>query len=177
MENYDNQASYYDNLHENEQKIKYSLTLRRIAPYITDAELCLDCGCGTGLLIKELQNLPLSFVGLDISTAMLRETSHKIQDNRLNLVRGDSNTLPLVDEVFDIVFAFTLLDGEVNWLETLRELYRVCSPQGIIVTSMLRVCPLTSQYKDTVVRFGQKIMDIIDIHGLNEIIFISRKGD
>ena len=96
----------------------------------------------------------------------------KVSEIKMNLI-----DLSFENEFFDIIICSHVLEHIADDRLAMRELYRVCSPQGIIVTSMLRICPLTSQYKDTVVRFGQKIMDIIDIHGLNEIIFISRKGD
>jgi ubiquinone/menaquinone biosynthesis C-methylase UbiE len=177
METYDKQASYYDDLHEHEQKTKYSIVLGKIVQHLTKAKLCFDCGCGTGFLIKELQSQPFTIVGLDISKEMLRKTSHKIKEDRLNinLIRGDSSSIPLKDSIFDVIFAFTILDGEVNWIKTLRELHRVSVSNGILVTSMLRACPSISEYTNIIVSLGQEILDVIDVHRINEIILISKK--
>ena len=174
MRSYDSKASFYDAIHGYEQRVKYSIVLGRIKDRLRKVMSCLDCGCGTGLLLEELEDAFKRsggrLVGLDISEGMLKEALGKRRCDGFHLIRGDSNNIPFQDGSFDLIFAFTILDGEVNGLDTLKELCRVCSNNGIIVVSALRSSPLASRFTEYAVESGLKILDVIDLKGLNEII-------
>jgi len=173
MRSYDGKAPFYDALHRYEQKVKYSIVLGRIKRHLREATSCLDCGCGTGLLLEELRNIfrgSRGLIGLDISVGMLKEALSKMGRGGFHLVRGNSNNIPFPDSSFDLIFAFTILDGEVNGLDTLKELCRVCSSKGIIVASALKSSPLASRFMEYAAESGLKIIDIVDLKGLNEII-------
>jgi ubiquinone/menaquinone biosynthesis C-methylase UbiE len=183
MKLYDEGASCYDDLHRQEQRIKYSIALKRLGGRLKGATSCLDCGCGTGLLLEELMRLSKGsrrmLVGLDVSAGMLREAMKKKGCGGFQLVRGDSNHLPFREGVFDLVFAFTILDGTVNGVETLRELWRVCGDDGLIAASALRSSRLASRFREYAWESGLKLYDLVDLKGLNEIIFVlgKRRGD
>ncbi len=176
IKSYNKQAHLYDELHGNEQMAKYHIVLKKIAYTLSKVKTCLDCGCGTGLLLGELTNLISSIVGFDISGEMLKQASRKVCYNGLHLIRGDSNNIPIADGIFDLIFAFTLLDGEVNGMDTLIELRRTCSPHGILVVSMLRTCPAVSRLKDIISGSGLEILEVLDIKELNEIILILKRA-
>lgn len=171
MVTYDKQSRFYNELHAAEQQIKFALVLRKLTPHLKKTNKYLDCGCGTGLLLQKLQNFT-SIVGVDISLEMLKETSMNLKSEDHNLIRGDSNNLPLMDSIFNLIFAFTLVDGEINGVNTLRELRRVATPDGILIVSMLRICPAVSQLNEILIASDLKVVEVIDVKGLNEIILI-----
>ena len=77
-----------------------------------------------------------------------------------------------MDNIFNLIFAFTLIDGEINGVNTLRELRRVATPDGILIVSMLRICPAVSQLNEILIASDLKVVEVIDVNGLNEIILI-----
>ncbi|MBS7645240.1 class I SAM-dependent methyltransferase [Candidatus Bathyarchaeota archaeon] len=176
MKLYDAKASFYDDLHGYEQKIKHSIVLHRIKNRLEKAVSYLDCGCGTGILLEELRGAlgraNRRLVGLDLSAGMLEAALNKVGCGDLHLVRGDSNNAPFKGSSFDLIFAFTLLDGEANGVDTLRELCRVCSENGLIVASMLRPSRIASTFPEYAKESGLEIMDVIDFKGLNEVILL-----
>ncbi|MBO4392076.1 MAG: class I SAM-dependent methyltransferase [Clostridia bacterium] len=81
MTDYDYIAAIYD---EYTDGFDYSAYLDRIfkkAPYLPKKGLALDCGCGTGTLICELEKRGYSCTGVDISPEMLETASEKIEAN------------------------------------------------------------------------------------------------
>ncbi|MCK5225179.1 MAG: class I SAM-dependent methyltransferase [Planctomycetes bacterium] len=63
----------------------------------------LDNGCGTGLLFENLHNSKI--VGLDISSEMLKYARQHCNE----LVLGNSQQLPFVNDCFDVVFCRSLI--------------------------------------------------------------------
>ncbi|MGC8849315.1 MAG: class I SAM-dependent DNA methyltransferase [Candidatus Bathyarchaeia archaeon] len=181
MKSYDGKASSYDDIHGHEQRIKHSIALARLRDRLREATSCLDCGCGTGLLLEELKDLFRDsdgmLVGLDVSAGMLRMASNRRGCEAFQLIRGDSNNIPIKRGVFDLIFAFTILDGEVNGFDTLRELSRVSTSNGLIVASTLRSSLMASTFSEHIRESGLKILEAIDLKGLNEVILILGKGD
>lgn len=81
MTQYDLIAEIYD---EYTDGFDYSSYLDRIfekAPYLPESGLALDCGCGTGTLISELEKRGYSCTGVDISSEMLEIAAEKIADS------------------------------------------------------------------------------------------------
>lgn len=94
----------------------------------------LDVGCGTGAISLLLAEVGFHVVGVDFAPRMLRRARAKAAtvDERIDLVRGDAERLPLTANGFDAVTArhliWTLPDPEA----ALREWRRVCKPGGRI---------------------------------------------
>ena len=67
-----------------------------------DAQV-LDLGCGTGLELEEYFRLnpEASVTGIDLSDAMLKALKAKLQDYRINLVRGSYFDVLLGEAAFD----------------------------------------------------------------------------
>jgi ubiquinone/menaquinone biosynthesis C-methylase UbiE len=64
-------------------------------------DIILDCGCGTGILLKDLDKLYKSSCGLDISYSMLRKAQNWARGT--DLIVGDIETLPFSEESLDAV--------------------------------------------------------------------------
>jgi SAM-dependent methyltransferase len=93
----------------------------------------LDVGCGTGRALPFLRSSvgrSGTVVGIDATSEMLEAGRSKGRFADGCLVLGDAGALPLVDAAADAVFAAGLLPHLIDPREGLRELARVCRPEG-----------------------------------------------
>ncbi|SCY54916.1 Methyltransferase domain-containing protein [Nitrosospira sp. Nl5] len=92
----------------------------------------LISGIGSGL---DLPYLPLChhYVGLDLTAAMLTRAKSRIGGHRLNLIRGNSMSLPFADESFDHVVLHLILAIVPDAAACLRETARVLKPGGNVL--------------------------------------------
>jgi demethylmenaquinone methyltransferase / 2-methoxy-6-polyprenyl-1,4-benzoquinol methylase len=101
-------------------------------------ERVLDVATGTGLVARELvQRYGCRVVGLDQSAAMLGRARSKIAadpdlSERVELVKGEAESLPFADGAFDHLTFTYLLRYVDNQESTLRELARTVRPGGRI---------------------------------------------
>ena len=98
------------------------------------AERILDVGCGTSQFAAVvLQVFPhMQIVGLDLSGCMLRASRLRFpaSQNRVNLVRADSQQLPFCDNTFDLVTCSHSFHHYPNQICVVREMHRVLRPDG-----------------------------------------------
>jgi SAM-dependent methyltransferase len=87
----------------------------------------LDAGCGIGLLGRLYPGLDL--VGLEASLPLLREarTGYALR------VEGSAESLPFVDQSFDVVVALNMLHHVIHPDKALEEYRRVLRPGGMLV--------------------------------------------
>ncbi len=92
----------------------------------------LISGIGTGL---DIPHLPAGHVytGLDITAAMLERAKARIGNLDVNLVQGDSMSLPFADECFDHVVLHLILAIVPDAPACLRETARVLKPGGKVL--------------------------------------------
>ncbi len=91
----------------------------------------LDLGAGTGRIGKAFVEANDSYVGVDVSLAMLREF---LADSRTaRLVQGSGQQLPLRDGAVDLVLLMQVLGGADDWRGLVNEACRVLAPAGVIV--------------------------------------------
>jgi ubiquinone/menaquinone biosynthesis C-methylase UbiE len=92
----------------------------------------LISGIGTGL---DIPYLPVchQYVGLDLTPAMLDRANSRIGHLQLDLVRGDSMSLPFANESFDYVVLHLILAIVPDAPACLRESARVLKPGGKIL--------------------------------------------
>ena len=92
----------------------------------------LVSGIGTGL---DLPHLPArhQYVGLDLTAAMLNRARSRTGNMRIDLVHGDSMSLPFASESFDYVVLHLILAIVPDAHACLRESARVLKPGGGIL--------------------------------------------
>lgn len=92
----------------------------------------LISGIGSGL---DLPYLPPChrYVGLDLTAAMLRRARSRAGDLRLNLIQGNSMSLPFADGYFDHVVLHLILAIVPDANACLRETARVLKPGGSVL--------------------------------------------
>jgi len=125
----------YKLIYQTEQK-NWWYRVRRIIirQLINKYKLCpqpkiLDVGCGTGLLLKELEKVGKVY-GIDSSLIAVnfcktREVS--------NVKQGDVTNIPFNDCTFDIVLALDILEHVEDDYLALQEIKRVVKKQGVII--------------------------------------------
>jgi ubiquinone/menaquinone biosynthesis C-methylase UbiE len=115
--------------------------------------MILDLPCGTGRLTRLLSDKGYKVVGFDISEAMLRYASQRMDDNCKLFALGSAENLCFKDYSFDCVISFRFfchLDSDVR-VQTLKEMKRV-SKRWIIITNAYLTphTRLRRQFKKTV---------------------------
>jgi len=102
----------------------------RLTPFPTGGRVLLD-GIGTGL---DLAHLPAgnSYVGLDITAAMLRKSKQRCGAHEIDLVQGDAMCLPFADASFDHALLHLILAVVPQPAKCLAEAARVLKPGGSV---------------------------------------------
>ncbi len=126
---YDRFASWY----ENDRSKGYHAFLDRMElkiaqPWVENQEV-LEAGCGTGLLLKELDRMASKATGVDLSAGMLE----KALARGLNAVKGSITELPFPDNSFDTTVSFKVLSHIPDLKKAISEMARVTRPGGHLV--------------------------------------------
>lgn len=174
---YDRLAPIYNALYGHEQslKIKRSLGALEIEP----SDVVLDVGCGTGLLFRYIARSVKMVVGVDISLASLRVARGCARDYGLNnvfLVRADADFLPFRSNVFDKVFAITLLQNMPNPSLTLNEIARVAKDGSEMVITGLKKAFSRKFFTEIIEASGVKFSLLDDAEDISCHIAVCYKG-
>jgi ubiquinone/menaquinone biosynthesis C-methylase UbiE len=89
----------------------------------------LDIGCGTGFVINLARDLFDEVHGVDVTQAMLDRVD--LTSGNVTLHNAPAETLPFSDCAFDMVTAYSFLHHTADYLDVVREVYRVMKPGGI----------------------------------------------
>ena len=158
IKQYDASAYIYNLRYREEQSKKYEMALKSLSMLYSDR--ILDVGCGTGLFILKISKFGKTIVGIDCSKKMLNEAKKKCSHLlNVSLICSDADFLPLRENSFNLVFAFTLLQNMPNPEKTLHEILRVANIDSTVI--------LTAQKKAfTKFRFMQLLgkIDLYLIH-------------
>ncbi|MEM1581043.1 MAG: class I SAM-dependent methyltransferase [Candidatus Bathyarchaeia archaeon] len=139
IRHYDRLAKIYNALYGYEQNLKIKEALKVLD--VKALDLVLDVGCGTGLLFKHIFSSSSLIVGIDISSRTLRVAKNLVKNldsNQIALVRADADFLPFRNNIFDKIFAITLLQNMPNPISTLSEIARVAKDSSEIVITGLK---------------------------------------
>ncbi len=146
----------------------------------------LEVGCGTGLILRETDDVAAHATGVDLSHGMLRLA----QRRQLSVIQGSATKLPLPNDAFDLVYSFKVLAHVPDLGQALREMARVTRPGGTLVLEFYnraslrylvrrlrpagRIGPETTE-KDVYTRFHRldelqallpENLRLLDVHGL-----------
>lgn len=93
----------------------------------------LDLGCGTGVILGELNQIGTSTIGLDMSAQAL---DYCRQRELGNLVKARGEYLPLKSKIVDGVVALDIFEHIDDHQSAYEEVFRVLKPGGILVLSV-----------------------------------------
>jgi len=134
---YDTTAGLYDRRYAEEQEAKIAAAMKHVK--IGERSLVLDAGCGTGLFFSHMNTGTGTFVGVDISKKSLLVARERAKSHgNIGLVLADADGMPFRERSFCCVFAFTLVQNMPRPVETLMELRRVASEDGVFVVTGLK---------------------------------------
>lgn len=125
---YIGRKNYYINL-------SYMSCLKSLLPHEKMIKI-LDVGCGTGRGVSFLAGEGYKVTGLDYTMDMLKLCREKVDDTLfMNLVRGDSGSLPFSEDSFDCIISLNFLHLFLNEVQKdfIDEMVRVLKPNGVLI--------------------------------------------
>lgn len=96
----------------------------------------LDAGCGSGPLLKALQDRGASVKGFDASKAMIDLARKRLGEHAELSVADLAQPLAYADRSFDLVTASLVFHYVQNWSIPLAEIRRVLRPGGRLILSV-----------------------------------------
>lgn len=96
----------------------------------------LDLGCGIGettrMLGMRVGNTG-SVIGVDFDKALVESAQSLTSEGNISFTQGDVHALEFEDASFDVVYARLLLLHVAEPMAALKEMLRVCRPQGTVI--------------------------------------------
>lgn len=99
-----------------------------VAPWAEGGRV-LEVGCGTGLILREVEPIAREAIGLDLSRGMLEAS----RDRGLRVVEASATEIPFSRDSFDLVYSFKVLAHVPDLAKAVREMVRVTKPGGRLV--------------------------------------------
>ncbi|WP_461257125.1 class I SAM-dependent methyltransferase [Treponema sp. R80B11-R83G3] len=133
-EHFNNQAILYDLSNKYKYpRFHYNILLEEIKKQYP-LNTFLDVGCGTGVIIENLNknNLKVSCYGIDLSENMINQAKERLGNN-VNLVLGDAENLPYENNMFDCICCSSSFHHYPNPQKALLEINRVLKDGGRFV--------------------------------------------
>ena len=160
-------GSLYDLRYSEEQKAKYELVLAEL----DQPSLLLDNGCGTGLLFPLLD---CAIVGLDLSSKLLEKAKERTNLGQY-LVQGDSEHLPLRDNVFDAQVSVTVIQNLSNPVKFLEESVRVAKQGSTVIISSLKRVYSREEITRLIINDELSIKKVFTSENVNDWITVSTR--
>ncbi|MCS7120556.1 MAG: class I SAM-dependent methyltransferase [Nitrososphaerota archaeon] len=179
MKHYDRIADLYDSLYKHEQDKKIYSTLKYVG--LAASDVVLDAGCGSGLLFPWLDGKVKVIVGVDISRCLLRIAASRSggsSGTETHLILADASYLPIRKEIFDKIFAITLMQDVPEVDVVVEEIFRVAKNSSEIIITWLKKGGSVKGLKKAI-RDRNARLSIIDVGGecKDLIIYASKLRD
>lgn len=159
-------GTLYDLRYSEEQEKKNKIVLISTKSFFQAYGGCaLDIGCGTGLLIRNLEGF---VVGVDISSELLKKAVERSLKHTF-LVNADAENLPFRKCRFNLLYGITVLQNLSNHEKAFSEFKRVSTKGGIIYVSIIKKALTLSDFSKIVTKY-LKSVEILDESSADWII-------
>lgn len=110
----------------------FFLFLQLIAKYFTPGKRLLDVGCGAGFFLKAAEEKGWEVEGVEISPAASEYAQNIV---RVKVLKGKLEDKHLPAEKYDLAVLSETIEHLMNPLDTLKEIYRILTKEGILLIS------------------------------------------
>lgn len=93
----------------------------------------LEVGCNTGYGTQLLGKVCRKITGVDLSTTALGVATQKYAGDNVDYLQIDGQTLPFVDDSFNLIISFQVIEHISNYDPYLAEIKRVLAPDGVVI--------------------------------------------
>lgn len=100
--------------------------------------IAVDAGCGPGIYVQQLHKMGYQVTGIDFSINMLQLAKKRCGNSRWGLIKGETESLPLKENIADAVLFFGLLQTSEYPLRQIEQISRILKPGGVLLMSALR---------------------------------------
>ena len=133
-------------------------------PYFAPGTRVLDVGCGPGTITLDIAQrvAPGLVIGIDQSADVIAQARQDAKDvANVEFATGDVYALDYPDESFDVVHAHQVLQHLPDAVGALREMRRVCKPNGIVAARDSDYAAFTWYPHDPALEAWQQLYDEI----------------
>lgn len=181
---FDNSAVNYDSMivtMVEELKCPWREYSELIESVVAEArkKLIVDLGCGTSFPVGSFIPADSHYLGLDISSEMLKQ-SHSLfeDDSNASFWRIDVERLPLPDDSADLCLAFFSFNVFINLEETLRQVNRVLKVDGELFGTVALTLPQENSLQTFRPISAQQLKELLtDLDRPDRELVTERKGD
>lgn len=127
-------AEYYDATRGFQAGVDVHIgaTIAKAGAFVADSRI-LEVGIGTGRIGLPVSKHVRSYIGVDLSAAMMERLRAKRAGEPVYLVLADATQLPFPAHTFDGAVAVHVFHLIPNWRDALREIARVLRPGAALV--------------------------------------------
>ncbi len=169
---YDTTAKHYDPRYTNIQNQKYREVFSN--GNLSDYELILDVGAGTGLLLDFCKEKTQDVFCCDFSINMLIEGKKKHKNGFF--ICSDIESLPFRKNSFDLCTSFSVLQNIQDINKTIAEKFWVLKDNGELILTALKKKFDKNDLKHIIDKTGFKLVKIWNL-SVEDISLIARKGE
>lgn len=100
--------------------------------------LCLECGCGSASTSVYFASKGVKTIMLDASISALNIARENFSNHNLrgSFLNGNMEQLPFLDDRFDLVMSFGVLEHFEDMAPAIREMIRILKPDGIFFAAV-----------------------------------------
>lgn len=173
-ESFSRAANHYDDVSIVQKEIGNRL-LQRLAYIKMLPQAVLDLGCGTGYLLRDLQqHYPQAeSIALDLAPQMLRVAKSKFPDTTFYC--ADAQHIPLENDSVDLVISNLMLQWCDDYSAVFAECFRVLKPNGLLLFSTFGPDTLHELRQSwQAVSSDRHVIDFVDMHHLGDALMQSK---
>jgi ubiquinone/menaquinone biosynthesis C-methylase UbiE len=123
--------------HQHRHEMRYALVADAVRAHLPTGGAVLDIGCGSALVAERLQDLSVTYVGLDFPAHQISFAQGSFSGRETSLrtawARGDGERLPFADGSFDVVVMTEVIEHLLHPENAVWEVSRVLRRGGTYV--------------------------------------------